>query len=307
MAAPMDKNKSIARETGTLHCLLHKSGSVHFGRNHVVASMSRMLILQIERFGSLTSEEKLALSGTTLRARRLIRGTDLPLEDERSDMTSVLLAGFACRYVVLPNGRRQILAYLLPGDFCDFRARDASFPDHGIGTLAAVKVGSYWREELISLGQRFPRLGRGLALATAVEQAIQRQWLLNVGHRSALERTAHLLCELFTRVQSLGLVQDGACAIPFRQVDLADALAISAVHLNRTLAEIRRRKLATFLRHQLVIDDLPGLESLGGFRPHYLFAGNPPQYSARAGVAENRPFQGLESSMPAPFPAELSR
>src|SRR5581483_2554498 len=164
-----------------------------------------MLILQIERFGPLSSEEKLALGSANLRVRRLIRGADMPLEDERSDMTSILLSGFACRYVVLPNGRRQILAYLIPGDFCDYRARDACFPEHGLATLADVKVGSYWREELVCLRQRFPRLNRGLALVAAVEQAIQRQWLLNVGHRSALERTAHLLCELFTRVRSLGL------------------------------------------------------------------------------------------------------
>jgi CRP-like cAMP-binding protein len=265
-----------------------------------------MLILQLERFGQLSAEEKLALSGMSLRARRLVRGAELPLEEERADTPSVLLAGFGCRYVVLPNGRRQILAYLLPGDFCDRRTTDTFFPDHGVCAVSPVKVGCYWRAELDALSQQFPRIARALLLSSHVEQAIQRQWLLNVGHRNALERTAHLLCELYTRVYCLGLVQDGTCAIPFRQVDLADSLAISAVHLNRTLAEIRRRRLATFLRHQLMVEDLQGLQSLGGFHPQYLFAGHLPPQALLPTAAESASFQRLDSALPTAPVADLS-
>jgi CRP-like cAMP-binding protein len=233
--------------------------------------MSRMLILQLERFGRLSSEEKLALSGASMRPRRLARDMDFPREDERPDTMTVLLAGFACRYAVLPKRRRQIVAYLLPGDFCDQSAGGGQ-TDHCIGALSAVNLASFAREDMAQLARRFPRIGRALELANAAEQATMRQWLLSLGHRNALEGTAHLLCELFTRLHCLGLTQEDGCELPLRQTDLADALAISAVHLNRTLTELRRRKLVTFIRHQLCIDDWPALKAICGFQPDYLFA-----------------------------------
>jgi len=271
-------------------------------------AMSRMLILQLERFGRLSSEEKLALTGAASRPRYLGRRLELPREEGRRDLTNVLLAGFACRYAVLPSGRRQILAYLLPGDFFDRLATDLFFSDHSIGTLSAVNVGSYAREELVCLGRRFPRIARAFELTGAVEQATLRQWLLSVGHRHALERTAHLLCELFTRLFSLGLVHDGVCEIPMRQTDVADALAISPVHLNRVLMEIRRRKLATFVDHQLLMEDFRALQLLCGFEPQYLFGGSLPPDHLPISVADDRDIQRpVESSGPITSPAELSR
>lgn len=268
-----------------------------------------MLILQLERFGRLSSEEKLALSSTSLQPQRLPAGLELPLEDGSADKANILLAGFACRYAVLPSGRRQILAYLLPGDLYDGCSGELFFSDHSIATLSAVEIGSYSREELASLGRRFPRIARGVALAVATEQATLRQWLLSVGHRSALERTAHLLCEIFIRVRSLGLVYDGICPVPLRQVDLADALAISAMHLNRTLGQIRRLRLAKFLHHKLVIQNFHALADLAGFQANYLFAGadassDPaPVYAFRPHAME----APLENDIPAAPPRELSR
>lgn len=243
-----------------------------------------MLMLQLERFGRLSSEEKLALGGVSQRPRRLGRGSEISREEERADCVDVLLAGFACRYAVLPSGRRQILAYLLPGEFCDRYRAGEMVSDHCVGTLSAAKIGCYSREELDSVRRRFPRIARALELSDATEQATLRQWLLSVGRRGALERTAHLLCELFIRLHCLGFAREGVCDIPMRQTDLADALALSAVHLNRTLAELRRRKLATFLHHELNIQDLRSLQLLGGFQPQYLFAGNPlPGFEAMDG------------------------
>ena len=234
-----------------------------------------MLTLQLERFGRLSPEEKLALSGINLRPRRLPARSDLSGESA-TDSTVVLLAGIACRYVVLPNGRRHILAYLLPGDLCDRHTGDRVFTDHRIGTLSSVTVASFFRDDIARLWHTFPQIARAFELARAVEQATLRQWLLGVGHRPALERTAHLLCELFTRLRALGLVQGRTCELELRQSDLADALGLSAVHLNRTLTQLRRRKIATFVRHQLTILNWRALRSLCGFQSDYLFAGAPP-------------------------------
>ena len=235
--------------------------------------MSRMLILQLERFGRLSAEEKLAVTAMRVRSRRVGSRQDLAREDEAPELDDVLLAGFACRYVVLPNGRRQVLAYILPGEFCGRRTGNCDLPEHAIATLSAVKIGTFAREELSSLAHRFPALARALELSRAVEQATLCQWLLNLGQRTALERTAHMLCELFFRLRCLGLAHEGGCEVPLRQADIADALAISAVHLNRTLTRIRRLHIGSFLRNHLLIEDLPALQKLAGFRPDYLFAG----------------------------------
>ena len=237
--------------------------------------MSRMLTLQLERFGRLSPEEKLALGGITLRPRRLSARADFSCEAS-VDSTPVLLTGIACRYVLLPNGRRQILAYLLPGELCDRQTGDRMFTDHCVGTLSSAKVGTFFRDDIARLSRAFPQIARAFELSRAVEQATLRQWLLGVGHRQALERTAHLLCELFTRLRALGLVQGRTCELGLRQSDLADALGLSAVHLNRTLTEMRRRRIVTFVRHQLVIFNWRALRTLCGFRSDYLFAGAPP-------------------------------
>jgi CRP-like cAMP-binding protein len=235
--------------------------------------MSRMLILQLERFGRLSPEEKLALTAMRLRSRRVGPRQDLACDSDGPDFDDVLLAGFACRYVVLPNGRRQVLAYILPGEFWGRRAAGRDIPEHAIATLSAVKIGTFAREEIAGLAYRFPALGCALELSRAVEQATLYQWLLNLGQRSALERTAHILCELFVRLRCLGLTHESSCEVPLRQADIADALALSAVHLNRTLTRIRRLGIGSFLRHHLLIQDLPALQELAGFRPDYLFAG----------------------------------
>lgn len=234
--------------------------------------MFHIFVRKLERFMTLSLEEKLALRSASMPPRRLLSRCDLAREDEPPGTVNILLAGFACRYVVLPSGRRQILAYLLPGDFCDLRACILERMDHSIGTLTAVKVASFSRAGIADLARRFPRLARALALASVSEESVGRQWLLNLGHRNALERTAHLFCELFSRLSTIGLTSDTACELPLTQTDLADALALSPVHMNRTLMEMRRQKLATFARHQLVIEDFNALQHAAGFKPRYLSA-----------------------------------
>src|SRR3569833_543129 len=238
--------------------------------------MSRMLILQLERFGRLAAEEKLALTAMRVRSRHVGARQDLTHEDDgRGELDEVLLAGFACRYVVLPNGRRQVLAYVLPGEYCARRVGNCEFPGHAIATLSAAKIGTFAREDLSSVAYRFSAVARALELSRATEQATLYQWLLNLGQRTALERTAHMLCELFVRVSCLGLAHDGGCEVALRQADIADALAISAVHLNRTLARIRRLGIASFLRNHLHVENMSALQKLGGFKADYLFGGTP--------------------------------
>jgi CRP-like cAMP-binding protein len=188
----------------------------------------------------------------------------------------VLLSGLACRFTLSRTGRRQIIAYLVPGDFCDSHAGDAEFGDHRLGTLSAVTIASVSRATLTQLTARFIRISRALHGFEVAEEATARQWLLNLGQRDALERTAHLLCELFMRLSCVGLTCTNGCGLPLTQADLADALAMSPVHMNRTLMKLRRLKLASLLHYWLTLYDLEELKAVASFRADYL------------GIAEHR-------------------
>ena len=128
--------------------------------------------------------------------------------------------------------------------------------------LARDNAGSYVRVAF--------RLTRALWWSTLVEEAITHEWIVNVGHRTAFERMAHLFCEIFARLQVVGLTHENRCELPLTQTELADTLALSAVHVNRTLMDMRRAQLVTFHARQLVIHDREALQSVAGFDPGYL-------------------------------------
>jgi CRP-like cAMP-binding protein len=118
--------------------------------------------------------------------------------------------------------------------------------------------------------ERLPNLALAMARFAMTQQAIMREWLVNVGHRTAFERLAHLICEIYVRLEAVGLTREHAFELPLTQAELGDTLALSAVHVNRTLMELRRLQLVTFQNRQVVIHDYPALAAAAGFDPTYL-------------------------------------
>jgi CRP-like cAMP-binding protein len=235
--------------------------------------MSRVadrLIRKFEHFAPLSETERQVLSEAGSQVRRYGPHEDLILEGSATDGVKLILEGFACRYKLLPDGRRQIVAYLVPGDLCDVRVFMLKRMDHSIGTLSAVEAAVLSQESVLDMFTRYPGLARAFWWSTLVEEAITREWVVNVGHRTAFERLAHLFCEIFIRLKSVGLTQETRCDLPLTQNELADTLALSLVHVNRMLMEMRRARLVTFQNRQLVIHDLPGLQAAAGFNPNYL-------------------------------------
>jgi CRP-like cAMP-binding protein len=234
--------------------------------------MNRLLrlIRKLENFTPLAEEEKAALVSAATTIRRYGAHEDLIQEGSPTDGVKVILEGLACRYKVLPDGRRQIVAYFVPGDMCDLRVCLLKRMDHSIGTLCPVEAVLLPQESVAEWTERYPRLTRALWWSTLVEEAITREWIVNVGHRTAFERMAHLFCEIFLRLQVVGLTHENRCELPLTQTELADTLALSAVHVNRTLMDMRRAHLVTFQARQLVIHDREALQSVAGFDPNYL-------------------------------------
>ena len=234
------------------------------------SSVIHLLIRKLENFAELTEEEKRALYEAAGPVRSLGSHEDLLREGEHANGVSVVVSGFACRHKMLPDGRRQIIGYFLPGDMCDARVFILKKMDHTISTLAPSSVTVLSREAILDITSRYPRLTRAFWWNTLVEEAIGRQWLVSIGQRTALERIAHLFCEIYVRLQSVGLATPEGCELPVTQSELADTVALSTVHVNRTLKELRRVGLVSMSSKSLVIHDFAGLRSLAMFDPGYL-------------------------------------
>ena len=198
------------------------------------------LILRLSHFQPLSADEAHALESAAgvVRMHRP-HETLVPAKASLRSHICLLLTGFAygCRF--LPDGRRQIVSYLIPGDLCDPRLLLLPHAVHTVSTLTAANVALYSRETLLALIDRYPQLGRAMCWLALQEEMIAREWLVNIGQRTAVERLAHLLCEIFTRMQAVRLTEGGRCEVPLTQVELADTLALSTVHVNRTLQGLR--------------------------------------------------------------------
>lgn len=232
--------------------------------------LASRLICRLERHTPLSPDEKCALELAAATVRRYNARDTIAKQGAPTDRIFICLDGFACRYKLLPDGRRQISEFMLPGDLCDIRTFSVPRMDHSIAALSSVDVAVLTAEAVNRLLQ-LPGLSRALARNSVLHQAILREWLTNVGKRTAFERIAHLLCETFERLQVVGLVRGDTCDLPVTQTELADVLALSSVHVNRMLMELRRSGLATFHSRQLVVHDLAALRRAAGFDSDYLY------------------------------------
>jgi CRP-like cAMP-binding protein len=228
-------------------------------------------VRKLERHVRLTPEDRATLDGLARQHIRHVAGRQ-DIEGPHSDPyhTHLILDGWACRYKQFPDGRRAIVALLLPGDLCDPFAFRRARMDHAIGALTPVTVARITPEQIADAVRGRPAIEEGLWRETLATTAIHREWIASVGRRSAIERLAHLFCELHLRLTWAGLADGTSLPMPVTQPDLADALGQTSVHINRTLKELRTSGLVVLRNRRLTIRDLDGLREQGLFDPAYL-------------------------------------
>lgn len=225
---------------------------------------------KLDAFTRLSADDLSALAQLTRNFRFVDARRDLISEGDKPRCVHLVLDGWACRYKQLPDGKRQIVALFLPGDFCDVNVYILKAMDHSIGAITRLKVATITPEEMNALTAERPRITQALWWHELVTAAVQREWTLNLGQRSAYERLAHLLIELYTRLKAVGWSHNGRCDFPLTQNDLADATGLTSVHVNRTLQELRRDGLIALERKQLQILDMPRMIDVAMFNPNYL-------------------------------------
>ncbi|CAL76126.1 putative transcriptional regulator, Crp/Fnr family [Bradyrhizobium sp. ORS 278] len=202
-------------------------------------------------------------------------GQELAREGDAALSVLMMLSGWAARYKMLEDGRRQIVNLALPGDTCDAQVYFVKRLDHSIAALTPVSYAELDRERFESLIACDRRLAEAFWCETLSNAAIQREWTLNLGRRDAYERVAHLLCEVMTRLRTVGLIDGASCTFPITQTDLADATGLSVVHVNRTLQELRSAGLIVLRDRTLTVPDFKALMEAAMFDPEYLHYGSP--------------------------------
>ncbi|BAT61870.1 transcriptional activatory protein AadR [Variibacter gotjawalensis] len=241
--------------------------------------MPSRLIRKLEAFVPLTEAEKTLVSDVERNVRTVAPKTDLITEGDSPENVLLIVEGFACRYKITSEGQRQIMAYLVPGDFCDLHIFILKEMDHSISTLSACKVVEIPRKRVLEM-LKTPALATALWSATLVDEATLREWLVNIGTREAPQRIGHLLCELLLRLHVVGLVSEGRFELPITQAEIADTMGLSAIHANRSIQVLREADLITLARGHVVILDFKRLAAFSGFNPNYLHLRN----QAEAGI-----------------------
>ncbi len=204
-------------------------------------------------------------------ALRTLQANDLIVrEDDAPTHCCLLLSGFAFRYKVAGNGGRQIFSIHMKGDVIDLHNSILRRADHSVQALTRVEVALIPVQAIRSLAAERPHIGQAMWYETLVDAAILREWTLNVGRRDARARTAHLLCEFALRLEVAGLGTRSHYELPVTQEQLADALALTSVHINRTFKALAEEGLVRRDKRSVHILDFGQLSRIGDFDGRYL-------------------------------------
>ena len=232
-------------------------------------------VAKLERRTHLPDRERAALLALPVETRRYDALQDLVREGERPWRCSMVESGVVSGCRIMRDGARQILSFHLPGDMVDLQAALMPVADHSAHTLTAAAIVSVAQDDLMALATRFPAILRALWFDTLADAAIQREWTINVGRRTARERTAHLLLEFASRMDAIGMLVDDSFEFPITQAGLADALGLTHVHTNRMVQWLRSQHYIRTVGRMVTIKNWPEMRKLSGFDGAYLHPEGP--------------------------------
>jgi CRP-like cAMP-binding protein len=221
-------------------------------------------------FVSLSDSDMSVLAGLHRRRRTLPAGHELVHQGQSSHSVYILAKGWISSYKLLSDGTRQIVDFQIPGDILGLRSVLFRTADHCIQTITEVEVSEVEGNELRAAFAETPRLAMAALWGAARDEAMVVEHLVGLGRRSATERTAHLFLELGARLHVVGIGSKAGFDCPLSQYLLADALGLTAVHVNRVLRELRERKPLGFSKGHVEFLDFDGLVDLAGFDSDYL-------------------------------------
>jgi CRP-like cAMP-binding protein len=228
------------------------------------------MVERLERRSPLPEADRQALLGLPHNVKKLSASAHVVRDGDVPDFCTLLLSGFAYRYKITGEGGRQIISLHCAAEFLDIQNSFLGVADHSVqmlteGELALMPVGL-----LQELALARPAIARALWIDTLIDASIFREWVVNVGRRDSRARVAHLLCEFSLRLEAAGLAKNHQYELPMTQEQLADAVGLTSVHVNRVLKQLGEEGLIRRDRRSITIEDWDRMRATGDFNARYL-------------------------------------
>ena len=228
------------------------------------------LVERLSRLSPLSTAERESLLSLPHAIRSLAASGHIARDGDRVESCTLLLSGFAYRYKITGEGARQIISVHIAGELLDLQHSFLAVADHGIQLLTDATVAVIPRLAIRDLVLGEPGIARAFWVDSLIDASIFREWVVNVGRRNSRARVAHILCEIFLRLQAAGLVRGQRYLLPMTQEQLADAVGLTSVHVNRVLKQLAEEGLISRDRRTIAIEDWRRLKRMGDFNERYL-------------------------------------
>ncbi|MCF8510455.1 MAG: Crp/Fnr family transcriptional regulator [Rhodobacteraceae bacterium] len=228
------------------------------------------LIHKLGAFVALKDAELSVLASLHKRRRTFVAGRDLVHQGQSDQAAYILASGWACSYKILEDGQRQIVDFQIPGDFLGLRSILLHMSDHSVEPVTDIEVTEIHAADLLDAFARTPRLATAVLWAASRDEAMVVEHLVDIGRRDAAQRMAHFLLELGARLTLVKLGSKQGYACPLTQYLLADALGLSAVHVNRVLRQLREAGMVTFRDGFVMYEDYDKMAKFAQFDPSYM-------------------------------------
>lgn len=228
------------------------------------------LVKKLQLRSQLGSDEIDAVLALPLRLVRFDPGVYLVRQGDVVDNCCLILSGYASRDRNTGHKSKQILSIHLRGDLVDLHNNAVDEADYDVQALTQVTAAYLPRRSIFNLSETYPAIRRALWLDTLADMSISREWLLNVGRRSAIERVAHLICEIVLRQEAAEISAGPVYDWPMTQEQFGDATGLTSVHVNRMLKILRGEELISCSKGQVTILDWAGLKKRAEFAEAYV-------------------------------------
>jgi CRP-like cAMP-binding protein len=229
-----------------------------------------LMVRRLERRAPLGEADRQALLALPHIIRRLASGGHVVRDGDVPEYCCLLLSGFAYRYKITGEGARQIISIHMAAEFVDLQNSFLRVADTGVQTLTETEVALIPQAAMQELALGNAAVGRALWIDTLIDASIFREWVVNVGRRDSRARVAHLLCEFALRLEAAGLSRSHRYELPMTQEQLADAVGLTSVHVNRVLKQLGEERLISRDRRTVTIEDWERLRQAGDFNERYL-------------------------------------
>lgn len=229
------------------------------------------LFTKLLNYGELSADEKQSLEDAVSSVKEILPDHDLVAEGTSPEHSCLLLSGFAARYNINLEGKRQITALHVAGDFVDLHSFLMKPMDHSIGAINTCRIALVSHTALAHITEDHPRLTRMLWLNTLIDAGTHRRWAFNLGSLQGHQHLAHLICEMYLRMAQIGATDPkGSFHVPLTQMILSECLAFSPVYTNRVVQKLRGQNAVSWDRDLIIIKDWDRLVQTAEFDPTYL-------------------------------------